>query len=123
MAEETSLVTKATETIRADSAEVELGQVKVSLKEAVKFGREGVAVVVVVIGLLTGAIASYYSLESEVHVMAKDIQNLQDGQKEIKEYFKIPPVAAPRSQNVPVDPSISRSVKQPPISEVTGYIP
>jgi cell division protein FtsB len=116
--------TKASETARADSAEVELGAVKVSLREAVKFGKEGVAVFVVLVGLLAGAISSYYNLQTKVDVLASQMQSLQDGQKEIKEYFRIPPAGMPpRSQNNSGDPSISRSAKQPPISELTGYVP
>jgi hypothetical protein len=116
--------TMAGETARADRAEVKLGAVTVSLGEAVKFGKEGVAIVMVLVGLLAGAISSYYNLQRKVDVLASQMQSLQDGQKEIKEYFKIPPAGMPpRSQNNSGDPSISRSAKQPPISEVSGYIP
>jgi hypothetical protein len=113
MKDEQSGITKA--------AELQLGDVNVKLKDALKFGKEGIAIIVLFIGGLLTAITSYVNLQATVKIQGEKIDRIDRIVTLMSEHMNIfPEGVSPRPEYN--EPSVSSS-KKPPISDVTGYVP
>jgi hypothetical protein len=92
--------TKASETARADRAEIRVEDLKIDLKHAI-------AALILICSGLIAAVASYYSLQNKVDILQRDVSD-------IREILKFPPHApTAHSETLPAGTASTPETSKP----------